>query len=63
MPDLIYRCELCEWTTTHYDEIDGHEGQIEPGHLVSLDVEATGRTALMQYHPSMYNEIKGDLTE
>lgn len=32
----IYRCGLCGWTTTRYSEIDGHEDQLEPGHLVAL---------------------------
>ena len=31
----IYKCELCGWTTKRYSEIDGHENQIEPGHLVT----------------------------
>lgn len=36
----VYRCELCGWSTTRYSEIDGHEDQVEPGHLVTGRLEA-----------------------
>lgn len=35
----LYRCCECDWTTTRYAEIDGHEDQLEPGHLVTGEVE------------------------
>lgn len=42
---MVYRCkydhwgDFCDWKTTDYTEIDEHEDQLEPGHLVSGEVE------------------------
>jgi hypothetical protein len=43
--EMVYRCE-CGWVTTHYDEIDGHENQLEPGHLVQGQIEDTSAMSL-----------------
>ena len=44
--ETVYRCQYdgldpagCQWSTTRYSEIDAHEEQIEPGHLVVGRVE------------------------
>ncbi len=34
---VVYRCCECGWDTTHYADIDAHEDQTEPGHLVVAD--------------------------
>lgn len=36
---MVYRCSECGWFTQHYAEIDGHEYQLEPGHLVAGQME------------------------
>lgn len=39
---FVYRCLECEWSTTEYGEIDAHEDQLEPGHLVMGQMEKVG---------------------
>lgn len=48
--EMVYRCTRegtgwadppCTWSTTNYSEIDEHENQIEPGHVVIGSVEKT----------------------
>lgn len=42
---MVYRCKReeefggCGWVTVHYDEVDAHEEQLEPGHWVLGKVE------------------------
>jgi len=42
---MVYRCQYdglgpgCSWSTQEYSEIDAHENQVEPGHLVVGQME------------------------
>lgn len=42
---MVYRCRReeefggCGWSTVHYDEVDAHEEQVEPGHWVLGRIE------------------------
>lgn len=43
---MVYRCHYtgmdpagCSWHTQTYSEVDAHEDQLDPGHLVSGEIE------------------------